>query len=69
MIFEKSSSYVSDSKKGKSNKYNPMRNFNKWMSKIMCKKEDIPKDILDRIEQRFKKNIIGFDRGKHTISV
>ncbi len=51
------------------NKYNPMRNFNKWMEKIMCRDDNVPPEILSRILGKFQKDYKGFKRGAFDIPI
>jgi hypothetical protein len=69
LIFEKSSFLSGDKGRSKPNKYNPMRNFNKWMDKITCKDERVDRAVLDRIVAKFEKDHKGFQRGKLDISI
>ena len=69
LIFEKSSFLTGEKGRSKPNKYNPMRNFNKWMDKITCKDERVDREVLDRIVAKFEKDHKGFERGKLDISV
>lgn len=69
LIFEKGSFFNGEKGRAKPNKYNPMRNFNKWMDKITCKDEQVEKAILDKIVGKFEKDHKGFKRGDLDISV
>jgi intergrase/recombinase len=70
LIFDKNQLLGYGDAKGKQSKYNPMRNFNKWIQKITCCDEQVPKEVLEKIKNKFRRDYIDYDDAvNHEIGV